>query len=114
MLFCPECGRGFLFFRKECPDCGTALIEKPDAEISREDFAELVCVCTCEDLAQAEILKIALRDAAITAFIEYEQFARTYIVGIIRYPRLLVRKEDLTRARETLQEYEKRKSGAGS
>ena len=114
MLFCPECGRGFIVFRKECPDCCTALVEKPDTEISRDDFSELVSACTCEDLAQAEILKIALRDAAITAFIEYEQFARTYIVGIIRYPRLLVRKEDLARARQVLQEYEKRKSAAES
>jgi hypothetical protein len=115
MLFCPECGRGFIIFRKECPDCGTALIEKPDAEISGDDFSELACVCTCEDLAQAEILKIALRDAGITVFIEAEQFLRVYIAGrMFGYPRLLVRKEDLARARETLQEYEKRKSAPGS
>ena len=108
MLFCPECGRGFLVFRKECPDCGTALEERPDAEISGEDFSELACACTCVDLAQADILKTALRDAGITAFIEYEQFVRTYSLGIVGYPRLLVRKEDLARAKRVLREYQKR------
>lgn len=114
MLFCPQCGRGFIVFRKECPNCGTALEEKPDAEISGDDFSELVNVCTCEDLAQAEILKIALRDAGITVFIESEHFVRVEFPTIVGYPRLLVRKEDLARARETLQEYEKRKSAAES
>jgi len=108
MLFCPECGRGFLVFRKECPDCGTTLKERPDTEISGEDFTELACACTCVDLAQADILKMALKDAGITAFIEAEHFVRIRWPTIVGYPRLLVRKEDLASAKRVLYEHRKR------
>lgn len=102
-MFCPKCKSEYREGFYKCTDCGTALVAEEPPELMEEvSYVNLVEVYSTYQQGDIAFIKSVLDGEGITYIFEGESPILIGWAGA--YARLLVKAEDVQRAREILQE----------
>jgi len=102
MPYCPNCTYEYVSGIKECPDCGTTLVE----ELVDYDW---VVVYTSDQLYDVQMMKDALESAEIKAAILSQKDSNFPVTGDLAVIKLLVKSEDESTALNFINELENTK-----
>lgn len=72
MPFCPQCRYEYRAGLRQCPECGTELVEQLSLEEDPPPAGPLATVYIAMDMAEANLVKAFLEEAQIEAFIGYD------------------------------------------
>ena len=104
MPYCPDCRYEYTEGIKECPDCREKLVDvlPPVADPAALD---LVCVASYPHQATAEAARFTLQSCGIPSAVINETVSHVYpsLALASGGVRVMVRKEDLDKAREALE-----------
>jgi hypothetical protein len=102
-MFCPKCKTEYRDGFYKCADCGADLVaERSPEPIKKVSYVDLVEVYSTYQQSDIAFIKSVLDGEEITYYFEGEN--SNLIVGGGAYARLLVKSDDVPRAREILQE----------
>lgn len=102
MPYCPNCTYEYVAGIKECPDCGTTLVE----ELIDYDW---IVVYTSDQLYDVQMMKDALESAEIKATILSQKDSNFPVTGDLAVIKLLVKSEDADSALNFIKELENTK-----
>ena len=102
-MFCPKCKSEYREGFNKCADCGADLVaEQPPELIEEVSYVDLVEVYSTYQQSDIAFIKSVFDGEEITYYFEGESSIMLVAGGA--YARLLVKAEDVLRAREILQE----------
>lgn len=102
-MFCPKCKSEYRDGFYKCADCGADLVaEQPLELLEKVSYVDLVEVYSTYQQSDISFIKSVFDGDGITYYFEGEN--SNLIVGGGAYARLLVKAEDVLRARDILQE----------
>jgi hypothetical protein len=102
-MFCPKCKSEYREGFYKCADCGVDLVsEQPPELVEEVSYVDLVEVFSTYQQGDIAFLKSVLDGEGITYYFQGEN--SNLMVGGGAYARLLVKAEEVQRAREILQE----------
>jgi hypothetical protein len=102
-MFCPKCGSEYREGFYKCADCGADLVAEQPLELMEDvSYVDLVEVFSTYQQGDIAFIKSVFDGEGITYFFEGE--SSIMIVAGGAYARLLVKAEDVPRAKEILQE----------
>jgi hypothetical protein len=102
-MFCPKCKSEYRDGFYKCADCGVDLVaEKPPELIEEVSYVDLVEVYSTYKQSDIAFIKSVFDGEGITYYFEGESSIMLVAGGA--YARLLVKAEEVPRAREILQE----------
>jgi len=102
-MFCPKCKSEYREGFYKCADCGADLVaEQPLELLEKVSYVDLVEVYSTYQQSDISFIKSVFDGDGITYYFEGEN--SNLIVGGGAYARLLVKAEDVPRARDILQE----------
>ena len=106
MPYCPECRYEYTEGIEECPDCREKLVDAlPDEPESQLKDPNLVCVASYPFDIDAQQAKLRLQSHGIQSVLVNEVMSQTDLILVFADGgvRVMVRKEDLNKAREVLE-----------
>jgi len=102
-MFCPKCKSEYREGFYKCADCGSDLVAEQSPEIIEEvSYVDLVEVYSTYQQSDIAFIKSVFDGEGITYFFEGESSIMLVAGGA--YARLLVKAEEVQRARDILQE----------
>ena len=102
-MFCPKCKSEYREGFYKCADCGSDLVtEQPPELVEEISYVDLVEVYSTYQQSDIAFIKSVFDGEGITYFFEGESSIMLVAGGA--YARLLVKAEEVQRAREILQE----------
>ena len=102
-MFCPQCKSEYKEGFYKCADCGVDLVaEQPPELIKEVSYVDLVEVFSTYQQGDIAFIKSILDGEGITYFFQGESSVMLLAAGA--YARLMVKAEEVQRAREILQE----------
>lgn len=102
-MFCPKCKSEYRQGFYKCSDCGTDLVDQLPPELDNDvGYVELVEVYSTYRQSDIAFIKSILDGESITYYFEGESSVMLVAGGA--YARLLVKAEDVDRAKEILRE----------
>jgi hypothetical protein len=102
-MFCPKCKSEYREGFYKCADCGSDLVVvKPPEFITEVSYVDLVEVYSTYQQSDIAFIKSVFDGEGINYFFSGE--STTMMVGAGSYARLLVKAEDVPRAKEILQD----------
>ena len=102
-MFCPKCKSEYREGFYKCADCGADLVaEQPPELVEEVSYVDLVEVYSTYQQSDIAFIKSVFDGEDITYFFEGEN--ANLLLGGGAYARLLVKAEDVPRAKEILQD----------
>lgn len=104
-MFCPKCRYEYRKGFQVCPDCNVNLTDSlPDKQEKQSEFIEYVELLITYNPADVAIIKSLLDAENITYYFNAEQFM--YVRPLAEPARLMVKKDEVEKAREILKDLE--------
>jgi hypothetical protein len=102
-MFCPKCKSEYRDGFYKCADCGADLVSEQPPELMEEvSYVDLVEVYSTYQQSDIAFIKSVLDGEDITYYFEGEN--SNLLLGGGAYARLLIKAEDVPRAKEILQD----------